>query len=109
MLKLLVKLPLFGLLLLPFDDDDVVDDDDDEVPLTATAAVAAANVSAIDDMGHKLVVWTRPRSKWKQSKTDAPTELRRVTIELTIVHLFSRMSYFSTEFSDEEPSFPPKA
>lgn len=43
------------------------------------------------------------------SKTAAPTELRRVTIEETTVHLLRRGSNFSTEFRLEEPSLPPIA
>lgn len=78
------------------------------VPLLVLLLLAAV-VSAIVDKGHKLVVWTSPRSRLKQSRTEAPTELRLVTIELTIVHLFSLGSYFSTELSDDEPSFPPNA
>lgn len=45
-----------------------------------------------ESRGHKLDVCTRPRSRWKQSRTAAPTELRRATIEFTIDHLLSRMS-----------------
>lgn len=60
------------------------------VPL---AAAALANDSAMElSAGHKFVVCTSPLSKWKQSKTAAPTELRRATIELTMVHLFKRIS-----------------
>lgn len=54
---------------------------------------ALAKDSAIElSGGHKFVVCTSPRSKWKQSNTAAPTELRRATIELTIVHLLRRIS-----------------
>lgn len=45
----------------------------------------------------------------KHSNTAAPTELLLVSIEDIKVHLFKRTSYFSTEFSDELPSFPPRA
>lgn len=58
---------------------------------------------------HKFVVCTSPRSKLKHSRTAAPIELRRVAILLTIDHLLSCGSYFSTELSDELPSFPPNA
>lgn len=58
---------------------------------------------------HKFVVCTKPRSKLKHSKTAAPIELRRVTMLFTTVHLFNCGSNFSTEFSDELPSFPPSA
>lgn len=68
-----------------------------------------ATFSAVDGNRHKFVVWTSPLSKLKHSKTDAPTELRRVTIDDTIVHLFNCGSYFSTEFNDEDPSLPPSA
>lgn len=119
MLRPLTALPgSIGLLMVlapavDSDDDDVVKptDVDDElvdevavalvVPLMAVgeafldvdAKVALANDSAIDDSGgHKFVVCTSPLSKWKQSKTAAPTELRLATIELTIVHLLRRIS-----------------
>lgn len=69
----------------------------------------AADVSGMLGKCHKLVVCTSPRSKLKHSRTDAPTELRRVTIDDTIVHLFCFGSYFSTEFNDDDPSFPPNA
>lgn len=75
----------------------------------AAAAAATAAVSAMLGKCHKFVVCTRPRSKLKHSRTEAPTELRRVTIDDTIAHLSVLGSYFSTEFSDEEPSFPPSA
>lgn len=58
---------------------------------------------------HKLVVCTSPLSKLKHSNTVAPTELRRVTIDETIDHLFNCGSNFSTEFNDDEPSLPPNA
>lgn len=45
----------------------------------------------------------------KHSKTAAPTELLLVSIDVIKVHLFNRTSYFSTEFSEELPSFPPSA
>ena len=45
----------------------------------------------------------------KHSSTEAPIELRRVSMEVTIVHLFTFGSYRSTELSDEEPSLPPSA
>lgn len=57
--------------------------------------------------GHKFVCCTIPRSKLKQSKTEAPTELLLVTIDETIVHLFDFGSYLSHEFNDDEPSLPP--
>lgn len=84
---------------------------DDCAAIAADAAAAAetATVSLIVAMGHKFVVCISPRSRLKHSSTDAPTELRRVTIDDTIVHLFNFGSYFSTEFNDDEPSFPPRA
>lgn len=66
-------------------------------------------VSGIPFKCHKFVVCTRPRSKLKHSKTAAPTELRLVTMLLTMVHLFDCVSYFSTEFNEELPSLPPSA
>lgn len=81
------------------------------VPLS-TAEVVADNAAVVSGMlgkCHKFVVCTSPRSRLKHSSTDAPTELRRVTIEETIVHLFCFGSYFSTEFNDDEPSLPPSA
>lgn len=79
----------------------------------AVAAVVALLVELLDSgmlfKGHKFVVCTRPRSKLKHSRTAAPTELRRVTMLLTMVHLFNCVSYFSTEFNDELPSLPPSA
>lgn len=57
--------------------------------------------------GHKFVCCTIPRSKLKQSKTEAPTELLLVTIDETIVHLFDFGSYLSHEFKDDDPSLPP--
>lgn len=57
--------------------------------------------------GHKFVCCTIPRSKLKQSKTEAPTELLLVTIDETIVHLFDFGSYLSHELRDDEPSLPP--
>lgn len=65
--------------------------------------------STMGAKGHKFVVCTNPRSILKHSNTDAPTELRRVTIDDTIVHLFVFGSNFSTEFNDDEPSLPPRA
>lgn len=55
------------------------------------AAVTNDSAMALSG-GHKFVVCTKPRSKLKQSNTAAPTELRLATIELTMVHLFRRMS-----------------
>lgn len=75
----------------------------------SVAAIADATDSAIEDKGHKFVVCTRLRSKWKQSRTDAPTELLLVAMDVTIVHLFRFVSYFSTELRDDEPSLPPIA
>jgi len=61
--------------------------------LLAALAVAAAKDSLmLLNGGHKFVVCTSPRSKWKQSKTAAPTELRRATIALTTLHLLRRGS-----------------
>lgn len=77
------------------------------VVLLIVEAVMVA--SGMQGKCHKFVVCTSPRSKLKHSSTDAPTELRRVTIDDTMVHLLSFGSYFSTEFKDEEPSFPPRA
>lgn len=57
--------------------------------------------------GHKFVCCTIPRSKLKQSKTEAPTELLLVTIDETIVHLFDFGSYLSHEFREDDPSLPP--
>jgi len=48
-------------------------------------------------------------SRLQQSKTPAPTLDLLVSIEVTMVHLFSLGSYLSTEFKLELPSFPPKA
>jgi len=58
------------------------------LPLT----VAAAKDSVMLAKGHKFVVCTSPRSRWKHSRTAAPTELRRATIALTTLHLFNRGS-----------------
>lgn len=57
----------------------------------ALAALTKDSAMAVSG-GHKFVVCTNPLSKLKQSKTAAPTELRRATIELTMVHLFRRIS-----------------
>lgn len=75
--------------------------------LNVDVDMAADVASGMQGRCHKLVVCTSPRSKLKHSSTEAPTELRRVTIDETIVHLLSFGSYFSTEFKDDEPSFPP--
>lgn len=65
----------------------------DVVVLVVEILVALTNDSAIAvSGGHKFVVCTKPRSKLKHSKTAAPTELRRATIEFTMVHLFKRIS-----------------
>lgn len=82
--------------------------DDDKIVALA-AAVVELEFSAMLDKRHKFVVCTNPRSKLKHSKMDAPIELRRVTIDDTIAHLFVDGSYFSTEFNDELPSLPPNA
>lgn len=98
------------------DDEDTVSADSVEVRELDAVAVTAADIplvavgealldsdppfdaalakdSAIElSGGHKFVVCTSPRSKWKQSNTAAPTELRRATIELTMVHLLRRIS-----------------
>lgn len=79
------------------------------LPLLVPLAAAAAKDSVMLAKGHKFVVCTSPRSRWKHSKTAAPTELRRATMALTTLHLFSRVSYRSTELSEELPSLPPKA
>lgn len=71
--------------------------------------LAVAASSLVDAKRHKFVVLTSPLSRLKQSSTEAPIELRRVTIDETIVHLSSCGSYFSTELSDDEPSLPPSA
>lgn len=85
--------------------------DDDKIVVVADEPFVMAEFvfSAILDKRHKFVVCTKPRSKLKHSKIAAPIELRRVTIDETIVHLFNCGSYFSTEFNDELPSFPPNA
>lgn len=88
-----------------------------ELVIAQAVVIAAAVVtlteadifSGIAVKCHKFVVSKNPRSKLKHSKTDAPTELRLVTIDDTIVHLFNFGSYFSIEFNDDEPSFPPTA
>ena len=67
--------------------------DDVAVVVVVELLAAFTNDSAMAvSGGHKLVVCTKPRSKLKHSKTAAPTELRRATIELTMVHLFKRIS-----------------
>jgi hypothetical protein len=57
----------------------------------------------------QMLVCSIPRSRLKHSRTEAPTELRRVNMEVTIAHLLLSGSYRSTEFSEEEPSLPPRA
>lgn len=102
-------------LLLAVKVDEAEEDEEDadelevvEIPLVVAVSVVAVVGEAFLDVealaaltkdsamavsgGHKFVVCTNPLSKLKQSKTAAPTELRRATIELTMVHLFRRIS-----------------
>lgn len=67
------------------------------------------SIEALADSIGQMLVCKSPRSKLKHSRTEAPTEDRRVNIEVTTVHLFNAGSYLSTEFNDDEPSFPPSA
>lgn len=62
----------------------------------------------VESMG-QMDVWRSPRSRLKHSKTEAPTEERRVNMLVTIVHLFKAGSYRSTEFRLDDPSLPPSA
>jgi hypothetical protein len=55
----------------------------------------------------QIDVCNKPRSKLKHSRTAAPIELRRVNIDVTIVHLLRATSYRSTEFNELLPSLPP--
>lgn len=80
------------------------------VPFTVPLVIVDEfELSVILDKRHKFVVCTIPRSKFIHSNMAAPIELRRVTIDETIVHSFNCGSYFSAEFNDELPSLPPKA
>jgi hypothetical protein len=58
---------------------------------------------------HIFLAAAIPFSMLRHSSTPAPTELRRVNIDVTSVHLLSFGSYRSTELSEELPSFPPRA
>lgn len=60
--------------------------------LALFAAAAPKDSLMLLSGGHKFVVCTSPRSKWKHSSTAAPTLLRRATIALTTLHLFRRGS-----------------
>lgn len=79
------------------------------MPLVVGFVALVVVSSATEFNRHKFVVCTSPFSKLKHSSTDAPTELRRVPIDATMVHLFNCGSYFSTEFNEDEPSLPPNA
>lgn len=50
------------------------------------------------------MIFSRPR----HSRTAPPTDDLRADIEVTKTHLFNLISYLSIEFSEAEPSLPPK-
>ena len=52
-----------------------------------------------------LITFSRPR----HSRTVPPTDDLRADMEVTIIHLFSLLSYLSIEFKEADPSLPPSA